>query len=93
MSTRMRRWSLGMVMAAALAWPPAALDGRQQAPGGQQSAPAGPQEAPKDLRPLLGQPQSEMRLVVQRYTLDRNTLNGNYLPGGRSGGPYRPGST
>jgi hypothetical protein len=45
------------------------------------------QEAPKELRSLLAAPQSEMRLVVQRYTLDRNTLNGNYLAGGRQAGP------
>lgn len=88
MSTSTRQWALGVMMAAALVWPSVALDGRQQAPGGRQAAPpAGPQEAPKDLRTLLGQPQSEMRLVVQRYTLDRNTLNGNYLPGGRGSGP------
>ena len=38
-------------------------------------APAGgtfeQEAAPADLRPLLAQPQSEMRMVVQRYTLDR----------------------
>lgn len=44
-------------------------------------------EVPADLRPLLSPPLSEMRLVTQRYTMDRNTLNGNYLPGGgRQGG-------
>jgi hypothetical protein len=53
----------------------------------QQPGPAGPQDVPRDLRPLLAAPQSEMRLVVQRYTLDRATLNGNYLAGGRQGGP------
>ncbi|CAN5608941.1 hypothetical protein BH23ACI1_BH23ACI1_25970 [soil metagenome] len=53
----------------------------QQAPAVEQ------QEAPADLRPLLVPPQSELRLVVQRYTLDRNTLDGNYLAGGRQGGP------
>src|SRR5512145_1425046 len=44
---------------------------------------------PSDLRPLLAQPQSEMRLVAQRYNADRNTLNGNYDGGrgfGRGGG-------
>jgi hypothetical protein len=53
---------------------------------------AAPQAAtdavPSDLRPLLSPPQSEMRLVVQRYTLDRSTLEGNYAGaagGGRGG--------
>jgi hypothetical protein len=41
---------------------------------------------PTDLAPLLAAPQSEMRMVVQRYTLDRNTLSGNYANGGRGGG-------
>ena len=37
----------------------------------------------KDLRLLLSPRQSEMRLVTARYTLDRGTLTGNYLGGGR----------
>ncbi len=42
---------------------------------------------PGDLAPLLAAPQSEMRMVVQRYTLDRATLAGNYANGaGRGGG-------
>jgi Bacterial protein of unknown function (DUF885) len=40
---------------------------------------------PSDLRPLIAKPQSEMRLVVQRYGIDRNTLHGNY-DGGRGAG-------
>ena len=42
---------------------------------------------PADLKPLLAAPQSDMRLVVQRYTLDRSTLSGNYANGsmGRGG--------
>lgn len=48
-----------------------------------------PQEAPADLRPLLVPAQSEMRLVVQRYEMDRNTLNGNYLAGGGGQGGGR----
>ncbi len=41
---------------------------------------------PSDLKPLLAAPQSEMRMVVQRYTLDRSTVSGNYANGsGRSG--------
>lgn len=43
------------------------------------------QRVPSDLRPLLRPPQSEMRLIVQRYTLDRATLSGNYDGGGRGG--------
>jgi len=43
-------------------------------------------DVPADLRPLLAPALSEMRLVVQRYALDRTTLNGNYLSGGRQGG-------
>ena len=49
-------------------------------------APAQDQGVPADLRPLLLPPQSEMRLVVLRYSADRNTLNGNYAAGGRGGG-------
>jgi hypothetical protein len=41
---------------------------------------------PSDLTPLLAAPQSEMRMVAQRYPLDRNTLSGNYANGGRGGG-------
>jgi uncharacterized protein (DUF885 family) len=38
---------------------------------------------PADLKPLLAKPVSEMRLVVTRYTADRQTLNTNYAgPGG-----------
>ncbi len=49
-------------------------------------------DVPADLRPLLSPPLSEMRLVTQRYSMDRNTLNGNYLPGGgRQGGGGRGG--
>lgn len=56
---------------------------------------ASPAEAvPTDLRPLLAKPESELRLVAHRYTLDRALLNGNYADtfrgagrGGRGGGP------
>jgi hypothetical protein len=42
---------------------------------------------PADLKPLLAAPQSEMRMVVQRYNADRSTLSGNYAHGsGRGGG-------
>ena len=43
---------------------------------------------PADLRSLLASPASELRLITQRYTIDRSTLNGNY-DGGR--GPGRGG--
>ena len=46
---------------------------------------------PADLRPLLAAPQSEMRMVVQRYTLDRIALAGNYANGGARGGGGRRG--
>jgi enterochelin esterase family protein len=53
-------------------------------------APAAPADTrvPADLRPLLAPRQSEMRLVVQRYTLDRTLLAGNYQ-GGIEGGRGR----
>ena len=53
----------------------------------QEASPAAPLDraAPKDLRPLLQPRQSEMRLVVARYTLDRATLNGNYQGGMQRG--------
>jgi hypothetical protein len=45
------------------------------------------QAVPLDLTPLLAAPQSEMRMVVQRYNLDRAILSGNYANGaGRGGG-------
>jgi uncharacterized protein (DUF885 family) len=46
------------------------------------------QAVPANLTSLLAAPQSEMRMVTQRYTLDRGTLSGNYANGsvGRGGG-------
>jgi uncharacterized protein (DUF885 family) len=44
------------------------------------------QAIPADLKPLLAAPQSEMRMVVQRYNLDRQTLSGNYANGAARGG-------
>ncbi len=46
------------------------------------------QSIPRDLRPLLQPRQSEMRLVVLRYTQDRVALTGNFLggPRGAAGG-------
>ena len=43
-------------------------------------------DVPRDLRPLLTPKRSEMFLVVQRYALDRATLNGNYAGPGNSRG-------
>ncbi|MFB3853718.1 MAG: DUF885 family protein [Vicinamibacterales bacterium] len=76
---------------------PAAGRGGEQAPAtravdaegqGQQVRPAAADTAvPKDLRPLILPRQSEMRLVVVRYSADRATLNQNYLTGmARQGG-------
>jgi hypothetical protein len=72
--------ALGGVLGATLMGPVLAAPPQLPPPTAEQQA------APTDLRPLLAAPQSEMRLVVQRYTLDRSTLNGNYLTGGRDGG-------
>jgi hypothetical protein len=55
----------------------AAVVDRIQAPG---------QAVPEDLRPLLAAPESELRLVVRRYELDRGTLAGNYVGNGGRGG-------
>src|SRR5262245_37331294 len=46
---------------------------------------------PADLRPLLAAPLSELRMVAQRYALDRTTLSGNYANGGARGGGGRRG--
>jgi uncharacterized protein (DUF885 family) len=81
---------VGMATMAWVAVPQAA----DQATQASQTAPAtvSQDEVPTDLRPLLSPALSEMRLVTQRYTQDRNTLNGNYLPGGgRQGGGGRGG--
>ncbi len=44
------------------------------------------QSVPAELTPLLAAPQSEMRMVVLRYNLDRTTLSGNYANGSGRGG-------
>lgn len=86
MSTSTWRWLTVGIVCGALAWPLSAFEPDLQDPARpQMPPPVEAQEAPKDLRPLLAPRQSEMRLVVQRYTLDRATLNGNYLAGGNSG--------
>jgi hypothetical protein len=62
--------------------PVAAIDTRVHAPQ--------EQAVPQDLTPLLAKPTSEMRLVVTRYTADRNTLIGHFAgPSGRGGGGGR----
>jgi len=53
--------------------------------------PQAQETVPGDLKPLLAAPQSEMRMVVQRYTLDRTTLAGNYANGAARGGGGRRG--
>jgi uncharacterized protein (DUF885 family) len=70
-----------LVGAATVALPQA--QGRGAAPAQTTSTDA----VPSDLRPLLSPRRSEMRLVTQRYTLDRATLDGNYAGGfgGRGG--------
>ena len=82
---RSRSWRAVVVcgsLAAGLAWP--ATVATQVVPAEVQGERL---DAPTDLRPLLAPRQSELRLVEQHYRLDRNTLNGNYLAGGRSGAP------
>jgi uncharacterized protein (DUF885 family) len=83
---RNARWRgvvIGGALAAALSLP-ATVATQPQAPAARQEQDLAP---PKDLRPLLAKPRSELRLVEQFYRLDRITLNGNYLAGGRAAGP------
>jgi hypothetical protein len=47
---------------------------------------------PSDLRSLLAPRRSELRMVRQFYTADRNTLSGNYLGGGSGGRGARGGA-
>ncbi len=89
-----RRWTIvcaAMLLAGAKLFPAwtearAGNDGQTQQAAPQ--ATATDNSVPGDLRPLLAAPQSELRLVSQRYATDRSTLNGNY-DGGR--GPGRGG--
>ncbi len=83
-NTAWRAVVVGGALAVSLVWP-AVVETQQQAPAAQ----AERLEVPADLRPQLAKPHSELRLVEQFYRLDRNTLNGNYLAGGRSGGGGR----
>ncbi len=64
---------------------PAWIEARQAGQAAPQ-APADDNAVPSDLKSLLAAPESELRLVTQRYAIDRSTLNGNYDGGGRAGG-------
>ncbi len=70
--SKIRALVVGLSVAMAFAW----SAGAQTPPG---------QDVPTDLVPLLAKPQSEMRIVVQRYATDRTTLAGNYVGGGGGG--------
>jgi hypothetical protein len=76
-----------LLVAALLALTAASALPLAQGRGGQPPQ-AAPDTVPSDLRPLLAPRRSEMRLVTQRYTLDRAALEGNYAgaPGGGRGG-------
>jgi hypothetical protein len=54
--------------------------------GGAATASTESAAVPSDLKSLLAPARSEMRLVVNRYTADRNLLSGNYAAGGGAGG-------
>jgi hypothetical protein len=79
----MKRRVLVVFAGVLLAAGPATATPRQ---GQTPQAGAAGQAVPKTLRPLLQPKQSEMRLVVLRYTLDRAALSGNFL-GAPRGGP------
>ncbi len=80
------RLGVSSLILAALVWPLALSPRAQQAP----AAPSAASQVPKDLRPLLLPRQSEMRIPMQWYSADRQTLSQNYMPaaagGGRGGG-------
>ncbi len=85
-----RRWTIvcAAVMLSGTQLFPAWLQARAGTRQTTAQAPADDNTVPSDLRPLLAAPESELRLVTQRYNTDRTTLNGNY-DGGR--GPGRGG--
>ena len=85
-----RRWTIvcAAVLLAGTQLFPAWLQARAGTRQTTAQAPADDNTVPSDLRPLLAAPESELRLVTQRYNTDRTTLNGNY-DGGR--GPGRGG--
>jgi hypothetical protein len=78
----------GLLVSGLLTWPVESRRADLQSASG----------VPANLRPLLTPKQSEMRLVVQRYRLDRQLLSGNYAGaiqgrGGRGGGRGAAAST
>ncbi len=84
-----RRLGAAFLLATVMAAPVATSAQGRGGEGQPQAPPATTADVPTDLRPLLAKPASEMRLVTQRYTADRATLNGNYDGGrgfGRGGG-------
>ncbi len=81
-SFHVRRLGVSLVLLAALIWPMALTPSAQQAPAAASAASL----VPKDLKPMLLGRQSEMRIPVQWYTADRQTLAQNYLPGSGGGG-------
>lgn len=93
----LRRWDvLFLILILAVIPPlPVLSSGNGPGAGGGQAVsqtpnqPAPAESAPSDLRPLLARPQSEIRLVIQRYDADRATLNGNYDGGGFGRGGSR----
>ena len=81
------RWAIvcaGMLLAGGQLFP-AWIEARQAGQAAPQ-APADDNAVPSDLKSLLAAPESELRIVTQRYAIDRITLNGNYDGGGRAGG-------
>ena len=81
------RWAIvcaGMLLAGGQLFP-AWIEARQAGQAAPQ-APADDNAVPSDLKSLLAAPESELRIVTQRYAIDRSTLNGNYDGGGRAGG-------
>ena len=80
------RFGVSFALVLAFGGPLALSSFAQQAP----AAPSAASFVPKDLKPLLLGRQSEMRIPVQWYTADRQTLSQNFLPatagGGRGGG-------
>ncbi len=80
------RFGVSFALVLAFGGPLALTSLAQQAP----AAPSAASFVPKDLKPLLLGRQSEMRIPVQWYTADRQTLSQNFLPatagGGRGGG-------
>jgi uncharacterized protein (DUF885 family) len=78
----------GLLVSGLLTWPVESRRADLQSASG----------VPANLRPLLTPKQSEMRLVVQRYRLDRQLLSGNYAGaiqgrGSRGGGRGAAAST